>query len=231
MTCLNADVVAASVRHVVEPCLVHGDGAPKSGSSLSIFNKQKEKLLSTLHSCTTAADPFEDSEDVWKMLIYENVGRESIAPVLSVSELRAAAVTLLFLFHNVFNSISNVSEVYFVEGTKQNVYRIAMDVSKGTCASIRVNLTGSIKREMLEYFGKQIASLSSSNRMNSVVPHFRIGRFYDIYNSFNSIQPNLFSLNLLGFYAKLNTKGGSNGQFEQLVDEDQQQSKNRSPHR
>lgn len=195
------------------------NGAPKSGSSLSIFNKQKETILSMLHSCTTAADPFEDSEDVWKVLIYDNVGRDILAPLLSVSELRAAGVTLHMLLHNVRHPIPDVPAVYFVEGTKQNVERIAMDASKGTYASLWVNFTGSIKRETLEHFGEKIASLSSSNRMNSVVLNGRIGRVYDMYNSFHSLQHNLFSLNLPGCYAKLNATGVSNAQVEQLVDD------------
>lgn len=182
--------------------------------TLSVSARQKQSLLSMLTACTTTADPFEDSEDVWKVLIYDSTGRDIIAPLLSVTELRSAGVTLHMLLHSQRHPIPDVPAVYFVEPTSDNVARIASDAVKGIYASLWVNFTNVASREILETLAEGVAFTSRPNPLAG-----RISRVFDMYASFHALQHNLFSLSLQGTYASLNAVKVTNVEVEKIVAE------------
>lgn len=180
--------------------------------TLSVFSCQKQALLSMLSACTTAADPFEDSEDVWKVLIYDSTGRDIIAPLLSVAELRSAGVTLHMLLHSQRHPIPDVPAVYFVEPTSNNIARIAADATKGIYSSLWINFTNVASREILESLAEGVAFTSRPNPLAG-----RISRVFDMYASFHALQNNLFSLSLHGTYASLNAVKVTNAEVEKII--------------
>lgn len=180
--------------------------------SLSIYNKQKQALLNMLSACTTAADPFEDSDDVWKVLVYDKTGRDILAPLLSVAELRSAGVTLHMLLHNARHPIPDVPAVYFVAPTRENVARVAADAVRGTYATLWVNFTSCASREVIEALAEGIAAAA-----RPVAFAGRVSRVFDMYSSFHSLQHNLFSLNMPDAYAQLNATKVTNAEVEALV--------------
>lgn len=182
--------------------------------TLSVSTRQKQSLLNMLTACTTTADPFEDSEDVWKVLIYDSTGRDIIAPLLSVAELRSAGVTLHMLLHSQRHPIPDVPAVYFVEPTSNNIARIASDAVKGIYASLWVNFTNAASREILETLAEGVAFTSRPNPLAG-----RISRVFDMYASFHALQHNLFSLSLEGIYASLNAVKVTNVEVEKIVAE------------
>lgn len=183
-----------------------------NSATLSVYTRQKRALLSMLSACTTATDPFEDSDDVWKVLIYDSTGRDIIAPLLSVAELRSAGVTLHMLLHSQRHPIPDVPAVYFVEPTPTNIARIANDAIKGIYASLWINFTNIATREILESLAESVALASRPNPLAG-----RISRVFDMYASFHALQHNLFSLSLQGTYAALNAVKVTNAEVEKIV--------------
>lgn len=180
--------------------------------AISVSTSQRRALLSMLSACATAADPFEDSDDVWKVLIYDSFGRDIIAPLISVAELRSAGVTLHMLLHGQRHPIPDVPAVYFVQPTSENVSRIANDAIKGTYSSLWINFTDVASREVLEALAESVASATRANPLTG-----RISRIFDMYTSFHALQHNLFSLNLPGVYSALNAAKVTNAEVERIV--------------
>ncbi|KAI0567274.1 Sec1 [Gracilaria domingensis] len=165
-----------------------------------------------LSACTAGSDALEDSNDVWKVLIYDASGRDIIAPLLQVADLRAAGVTLHMMLHASRQPIPDVPAVYFVEPTKENMTRIASDSAKGFYASLWINFTDSISRDLLESFADMVATISNPSPFAG-----RIARVYDMYTSFLSLEDSLFHLNLPGSYVKLNARNVTDSEVEAVI--------------
>lgn len=179
---------------------------------MSIYNRHKQTLFSMLSSCNPVGEVFEESDDVWKVLVYDAVGRDILAPLFSVTELRSTGVTLHMLLDNTRHPIPDVPAVYFVEPTKANLSRIASDAAKGTYGRLWINFTGFISRKELECLAESLATAARANPLNG-----RIGYVYDRYACFHSLQHNLFSLNLPGIYAALNATYVTNDDMNSLI--------------
>lgn len=180
--------------------------------NLSVRKRQRDALLRMLSACTAGADALEDNNDVWKVLVYDSVGRDIIAPLLQVADLRAAGVTLHMMLHASRQPIPDVPAVYFVEPTKENVTRICNDSAKGFYASLWVNFTNSISRDLLESFADRLATVSNPSPFTG-----RIARVYDMYTSFLSLEDNLFHLNLPGSYVALNASNVKDSEVEATI--------------
>lgn len=183
-----------------------------SNAHLSIRTRQRHLIEQMLAACTTAADPFDDTEDVWKVLIYDAAARDIIAPLMRVADLRAAGVTLHMMLHTARHPIPDVPAIYFVQPTKENVARICADAVAGLYSNLWVNFTVNISRDLLEQLAEGVAKSLNPSPMSG-----RIARVYDMYSSFISLEDNLFSLNLRGTYTSLNATKVTNAEVESCV--------------
>eukprot|EP01039_Chlorochromonas_danica_P018477 gene18477-22224_t len=71
-----------------------------------------------------------DFSEQWKVLIYDQDGRDIISPLLNVGALRQKGVTLHLQLHSEREPIPDAPVVYFVRPTEANVKRIADDCAK-----------------------------------------------------------------------------------------------------
>lgn len=189
-----------------------------SSHRLSIQDRHRVVLEQMLTACNSSPDVADEALDVWKVLIYDTSAREIIAPLLRVADLRAKGVTLHMMLHAVRHPIPDVPAVYFVAPTKENVKRICFDSAKGMYASLWINFTSRISRELLEELGEGIAAapVSQSQARLAAAPG-AVARVYDMYADFLTLEHNLFSLNLKGIYQDLTSAGASNADIEQRV--------------
>lgn len=181
-------------------------------SGLSVRRRQRDALLNMLSACAAGPDALDEDNDVWKVLIYDAVGRDIIAPLLQVADLRSAGVTLHMMLHGSRQPIPDVPAVYFVEPTQDNIARIGVDSAKGFYASLWVNFTNSIPRDLLESLAERIGSTTNPSPLAG-----RIARVYDMYASFQSLEDNMFHLNLPGSYAALNAATASDSEVEAII--------------
>lgn len=173
-----------------------------------------------LAACAATPDLLDEAQDVWKVLIYDASARAIIAPLLRVADLRARGVTLHMMLHAARHPIPDVPAVYFIAPTQENISRVVADSTKGMYASLWVNFTSRVPRELLEQLADGVAAAQSQQQQRTsqltAVPG-AIARVYDMYANFLTLEHNLFSLNLPGMYSALTAANVSNSEVESRV--------------
>ncbi|EAL92156.1 hypothetical protein KXW98_006721 [Aspergillus fumigatus] len=152
----------------------------------------------------------EDGDPIWKVLVFDNMGRDVISSVLRVNDLRAWGVTIHLNLNSTRYPIPDVPVVYLVEPTPANIQAITNDLSRGLYSPAYVNFLSSIPRPLLEDFASQIASTGTAEHVAQV---------YDQYLNFIVAEPDLFSLGLGNdAYWKINSAKTSDEELDGIVD-------------
>lgn len=151
-----------------------------------------------------------DSEPIWKVLLFDKSGRDIISSILRVSDLRSAGITIHLSVNSTRHSIPDVPAIYFIEPTPQNLQILVDDLTKGLYAPVYINFTSSIPRQLLEDFATQVATAGVSSK---------IAQLYDQYINFVTSEKDLFSLGLgSGIYHLMNSPKTSDEALDEAVD-------------
>ncbi|OKL57969.1 hypothetical protein UA08_06787 [Talaromyces atroroseus] len=152
----------------------------------------------------------EDGDPIWKVLVFDNKGRDVISSVLRVNDLRAWGVTIHLNINSARYPIPDVPVVYLVEPTPVNAQLITSDLSRGLYSPAYVNFLSSVPRQLLEDFASQIASTGTAEHISQV---------FDQYLNFIMAEPDLFSLGLGNdSYWKINSAQTSDEDLDSIVD-------------
>ncbi|KAA8646538.1 hypothetical protein EYZ11_010736 [Aspergillus tanneri] len=152
----------------------------------------------------------EDGDPIWKVLVFDNMGRDVISSVLRVNDLRAWGVTIHLNINSTRYPIPDVPVVYLLEPTPANIQAITKDLSQGLYTPAYVNFLSSVPRPLLEDFASQIVSTGSSEH---------IAQVFDQYLNFIVAEPDLFSLGLGNdAYWKINSAQTSDEDLDAIVD-------------
>ncbi|KAJ9244571.1 hypothetical protein DTO271D3_3919 [Paecilomyces variotii] len=152
----------------------------------------------------------EDGDPIWKVLVFDNMGRDVISSVLRVNDLRAWGVTIHLNINSPRYPIPDVPVVYLVEPTPVNIQLITSDLSRGLYSPAYVNFLSSIPRPLLEDFASQIASTGTAEHVAQV---------YDQYLNFVVAEPDLFSLGMgRDVYWKINSSETTDEDLDATVD-------------
>ncbi|PGH08793.1 hypothetical protein AJ79_05892 [Helicocarpus griseus UAMH5409] len=152
----------------------------------------------------------EDGDPIWKVLVFDNLGRDVISSVLRVNDLRTWGVTIHLNINTPRYPIPDVPVLYFVEPTAANIQHITSDLSKDIYSPAYVNFISSIPRPLLEDFASQIASTGTSEKVAQV---------YDQYLNFIVSEPDLFSLGMgKDMYWKLNSAQTTDEELDNMID-------------
>ncbi|KAJ6018672.1 hypothetical protein N7499_010136 [Penicillium canescens] len=152
----------------------------------------------------------EDGDPIWKVLVFDNMGRDVISSVLRVNDLRAWGITIHLNLHSQRYPIPDVPVVYFVEPTPANIQAITHDLSHGLYSPAYVNFLSSVPRPLLEDFASQIVTSGASEH---------IAQVFDQYLNFIVAEPDLFSLGLGNdAYYKINSGKTSDEELDAIVD-------------
>ncbi|EME31700.1 protein transporter [Galdieria sulphuraria] len=187
--------------------------SPKSKSS--IRKLQKEAITHMLQlsygedNSLALGDSKHEEQNLWKILVYDSYGRDIIAPLLRVSELRSLGVTLHLLLSSERQPIPEVPAVYLVSPTEQNISRICEDLEEKMYEQCYLNFTSSLSRNLLE-------RIAESAVRASAVPH--VAKVYDMYTSFVSLEDDLFELEIKDCYYTIHQPSVSNVKVEQTID-------------
>jgi hypothetical protein len=136
-----------------------------------------------------------DFSDQWKVLVYDQDGKDVISPLMNVPLLRQKGVTLHLQLHSEREPIPDAPVVYFVRPTEANIKRIADDCGKQLYRIAYVNFISRVDRSMLELLARELISV---NAMSSVA------RIYDQYLDVIALEPNLFTLNIKDSFSLYN---------------------------
>ncbi|KAL6238288.1 hypothetical protein BDW75DRAFT_201905 [Aspergillus navahoensis] len=152
----------------------------------------------------------EDGDPIWKVLVFDNLGRDVISSVLRVNDLRAWGVTIHLSINSTRYPIPDVPVVYLVEPTASNIQMIANDLQRGLYSPAYVNFLSSIPRPLLEDFASQIATTGTAEH---------IAQVFDQYLNFIVGEPDLFSLGLGNdAYWRINSAKTSDADLDEIVD-------------
>ncbi|KAK1373759.1 SEC1 family transport protein SLY1 [Heracleum sosnowskyi] len=162
-------------------------------------------LNQQLNSSTATAN-----EEVYKILIYDKFCQDILSPLIHVKDLRKHGVTLYFLIDKERQPINDdVPAVYFVRPSQRNVQRIISDASRGLYNSFHLNFSSSIPRPLLEELATGTLSSDSIQR---------VGKVFDQYMEFVTLDENLFSLADKNCYVQLNDPSAGDKEIEEIVE-------------
>ncbi|KAF2096443.1 putative Golgi transport protein Sly1 [Rhizodiscina lignyota] len=128
-----------------------------------------------------------EGQPIWKVLVFDNLGRDVISTVLRVSDLRASGVTIHLNINTTRHMIPDVPVIYLVEPSPANLQIISSDLARNLYSPAYINFITSIPRPLLEEFATQTAT-------NGTAEH--IAQLYDQYLNFIVSEPDLFSLGM-----------------------------------
>ncbi|KAK3651560.1 Vesicle trafficking between the ER and Golgi [Elasticomyces elasticus] len=128
-----------------------------------------------------------EGEPIWKVLVFDNLGRDVISTVLRVNDLRGLGITIHLNINQQRHPIPDVPVVYLLEPTAANLERITQDLQNGLYSPAHINFLSSIPRPLLEDFATQTAQAGTSEQ---------IGQVFDQYLNFIVSEPSLFSLGM-----------------------------------
>ncbi|KAK5018394.1 Vesicle trafficking between the ER and Golgi [Cryomyces antarcticus] len=128
-----------------------------------------------------------DGEPIWKVLVFDDLGRDVISSVLRVNDLRGWGVTIHLNIRSSRHAIPDVPVLYLVEPTASNLQQITSDLSRNLYSPAYINFLSSIPRPLLEDFAAQTATAGTAES---------IAQVYDQYLNFIVSEPDLFSLGM-----------------------------------
>ncbi|RYP84093.1 hypothetical protein DL770_005265 [Monosporascus sp. CRB-9-2] len=150
-------------------------------------------------------------EPIWKVLVFDDLGRDVISSVMRVSDLRQLGVTMHMHIASNRHPIEDAPVVYLVEPTAQNLQIITSDLQKELYSPAYLNFLSSIPRPLLEDFAAQTATAGNSDK---------IAQLYDQYLNFIVAEPDLFSLGMQKkhTYWTLNSAKTTDEELDNVVD-------------
>jgi sec1 family domain-containing protein 1 len=171
-----------------------------------------------------------DGDPIWKVLVFDDLGRDVISSVLRVNDLRTWGVTMHMYVAEARNTalfkrnthpvrhiasarhpIPDVPVLYLVEPSPSNLHAITTDLSRGLYSPAYINFLSSIPRPLLEDFARQTAEAGTSES---------IAQFYDQYLNFTVGEPDLFSLGMVkeNTYWALNSAKTKDEELDHVID-------------
>ncbi|KAL5116403.1 Vesicle trafficking between the ER and Golgi [Pleosporales sp. CAS-2024a] len=175
------------------------------------------KRILNLNAPITDIDVHDDHEPtatpaegaVWKVLVFDDMGRDVISSVLRVNDLRSSGVTIHLNIGTTRHMIPDVPVIYLIEPTAQNLQIVTSDLSRGLYSPAYINFLSSIPRPLLEDFGAQTVASGTAEHLAQV---------YDQYLNFVVSEPDLFHLNMKGAYHTLNSGTTPDQELDNMVD-------------
>ncbi|KAG7140014.1 Protein sly1 like protein [Verticillium longisporum] len=133
-----------------------------------------------------------EGEPIWKVLCFDDLGRDVCSSVLTVQNLRSLGVTLHTHIGASRHPIPDVPVIYLVEPTPQNLKQITADLQNGLYSPAYINCLGGIPRAALEDFAAETAAAETSEN---------IAQLFDQYLNFIVEEPDLFRLGIPKAYS------------------------------
>ncbi|KAG6100241.1 hypothetical protein E4U31_004069 [Claviceps sp. LM219 group G6] len=152
-----------------------------------------------------------DGNPIWKVLVFDDLGRDVISSVMRVSDLRSMGITMHMHVSTSRYPIPDVPVIYLLEPTAQNLQGITDDLRKGLYSPAYINFLSSLPRVLLEEFASQTVAAGTSEN---------IAQIFDQYLNFIVAEPDLFSLGMqkAHTYWALNSAKTSDEELEAVVD-------------
>ncbi|KAG8342279.1 putative Sec1 family [Trypanosoma vivax] len=134
----------------------------------------------------------------WRLLVYDDVGRSIIAPLLRVGDLRELGVTLYMHIKQKRDPVPGAPVVYFCAPTEENTDIIASDAINELYEWMYVNFTAQVTRHGLELFAEKL----TRGELQSI-QHIKV---FDRTLNYISLEDDLFVLMQKNSFITLNSR-------------------------
>lgn len=155
---------------------------------------------------TAAAASAEPVVTTWRLLIFDDWGRDIIAPLLKVGQLRELGVTLYLHIATERDPVPGAPAIYFCAPTEDNIARIAQDCAQNLYEWVYLNFTTQIPRPQLESLAQRLCS--------SPLRSIRHIHVFDRTLSYVALENDLFSLMLNNSFLVLNKTNAKDEEIE-----------------
>ena len=145
-----------------------------------------EQLITLLNFNTPSHGTSSSSSIEWKVLIYDAYGKQIISPLFNTKTLRSLGVTLYMDLHSVREALPDVSCLYFMLPSPENLKRVSQDTCDHLYSSCHLNFITPISRMALE----NVANEMLKNGNNTAC----ISKIYDHHLSYIALESNFFML-------------------------------------
>eukprot|EP00758_Cryptobia_borreli_P007761 Tbor_TRINITY_DN5328_c2_g1::TRINITY_DN5328_c2_g1_i2::g.3816::m.3816/K19998/SCFD1, SLY1; sec1 family domain-containing protein 1 len=196
-----------------------GNSVPPTSYLHNLRQRQRDILVDLIkmanphsHNKRNGTQSQEMGNDCWKLLIHDTKGRNIIAPLIKVRELREMGVTLYLNMMKERHAVPNSPAIYLCEPTEENVNRIVRDCEAQLYEWSYINFTSQCPRHLLELLAEQLAA---SGTLSSI-GHIRV---FDQYLSYVAETDDLYSLMMPLSFATLNSRHTPDEAMEQHVDQ------------
>jgi hypothetical protein len=166
---------------------------------------QLTRVLTDVHAAvdasSSALDPFGggggsgssgvDHSTAWKVLVYDAYGRDVLATLFSVGELKRLGVTLHLMLHSPREPVHDVPALYFCRPTAENLSRIAADLQNALYDDVQLHFT-SLQEPFLRALAARAAAAGAADL---------VSRVCNQWTEFVSLDSRLISLNHAHSYA------------------------------
>lgn len=154
-----------------------------------------------------------DWQPDWKFLIYDSIGENIIAPLFSVEQLKNHNILLHLRINSNRDPIPDVSAIYFIMPSDENIKRICRDLTDHLYDSYYLNFISPISRSKLEEIAN--AALLSDSAIN-------VKKVYDQYLNFIALEDDLFILresekHLVSYHA-INRSDATDSEIANVID-------------
>ncbi|KAK7198204.1 SLY1 protein [Novymonas esmeraldas] len=155
---------------------------------------------------TAAAAAAEPVVTTWRLLLFDDWGRDIIAPLLKVGQLRELGVTLYLHMATERDPVPGAPAIYFCAPTEENIARIASDCAQSLYEWVYINFTTQVPRPQLESLAQQLSA--------SPLQSIRHIHAYDRTLSYVALENDLFSLMLNNAFLLLNKTNAKDEEIE-----------------
>lgn len=182
----------------------------------SFRTKQREVLSEMIRSAVPSESVSgsgagdDGPEASWKLLVFDQVGMNIIAPLFKVKDLRDLGVTLHMPIDKPREPVPGAPAIYFCAPTEANISRIAQDCVSELYQWYYINFTAQISRRLLESLAEQ---LSAGGKLRSI-RHIKV---VDRTLSYVAVANDLFTLLSPKTLLTLNSRHTQDAQMEECL--------------
>lgn len=147
----------------------------------------------------------------WRLLIYDDIGRDIIAPLLRVGDLRELGITLYMHIKSKRDPVPGAPAIYFCAPTDENINIIASDAVKEFYEWVYINFTSQISRRSMEHLAERLTRGQLQN-----IEHIRV---FDRTLNYVALEDDLFTLMQKDSFVILNSRHAKDEDVEAHLNE------------
>ncbi|CCW65021.1 unnamed protein product [Phytomonas sp. EM1] len=143
---------------------------------------------------------------IWRLLIFDDWGRDIIAPLLKVADLRELGITLYMHIQTEREPVPGAPAIYLCAPTPENLDRLVVDCSRRLYEWVYLNFAAPVPRGLLERLARGLSE--------SALPAIAHLRVFDRMLSYVALDEDLFSLMQPRSFWTLNRRGAAEAVVE-----------------